>query len=186
MSAQKKQMTHDRRKRARLKQQCEKIASWPDVFEADSSFHAVECPAGDRVVSAHVISFEEATRKMVEDVWGSDTSTTKVIRYWDHFILGQLLDLVNSKQGTNSLSNPASSLGSTDVLCGVCLLEKAHRFTQSVRVSSISADAQDYDKISQYCESHCVSEFRNSQRPEVLEKNLSKPLRMWTLDTIDL
>ena len=174
-------MPYDYKIRARLKRQSQTISSWPDIFDGRPVNPILECPGGDRSTSAHVRTFEQATQKVIQNVWEGRTSTTEIVRHWEHFILGQLLRLMQSMRRELGDLTQTTDL---DEPCEYCLRRIASNFTQRMRVSPY-ATRYPYDVTSS--PALAMDQVRRDARTTLpAEGYLEMPFRVFTLDMMDL
>ncbi|CCG84495.1 protein of unknown function [Taphrina deformans PYCC 5710] len=179
------------KKRAKLRRQSEAVSSWPDIFEDNESTRAIECHHGDRVSTAHIRQFEKATEEIVLRIWGENASTTEIVQNWDNFILGRLLDItrLESDYRKESQPQPPLSTESGQTLnsepCETCLRNTASLFASTLQVSKVSSESTTSTPNISRPGTPTAFSTGTTTRKET-QKRLSKPLRIWALDTLDL
>lgn len=139
-------MSYKYRRKVKLRHQQQALQNKPDVF-TEEVCHSIECEHGGRNSNAHIRRFTQATERLAEEVWGTNASTSAIVRKWDDFVLGQLLDAV---QQTDEGKEAA---------CEICLDQTARQFSEKTQLRSL----------------------REGQ-----SRLLSRPLRIWAIDTLDL
>lgn len=182
-------MSSAHKKRAKLKRQHEAVNSWPDIFDRDDTTRALECHLGDRIATAHIRQFEEATEKMVLKVWGVYASTTEIVKNWDNFILGQLLDatrMPGRSDGHGTATNTYADGNDGTDLCETCLRRSADLFAKNIRVSRISSESVSSTPTPSRAGTPQPSGCTTSNVVANPVRRLSRPLRIWALDTLDL
>lgn len=179
----------ERQKKVKLKL-ARDVHNAKDVFAEDKN-RALECAQGDRVTTAHIRHFESATEEMVHKIWGTHASTSRIVQNWENFILGQLLDATHQL----SLKDLESSSADLETIpCETCMRGTAKFFANSIQITRISRESAESTPSSsrtgtpqpdQTLRKRCgdrestVADNKNGRR-------MSKPLRIWALNTVDL
>lgn len=187
-------VSHEHKKRAKLKRSRDAEQAWADIFAEEEVTCALECHQGDRVTTAHIRRFESATEEMVQEVWGVNASTSAIVKNWDNFILGQLLA---ATKGPNLHAKDALNCRAQRELCETCLRSTANQFAKNLHVTRISSDSAGSTPNPSRCSTPRPSHADEHTRPDEARsqtshsrcsspKRLSRPLRIWALNTVDL
>lgn len=172
----------ERQKKVKLKAARE-AHSTKDIFNGGATC-ALECAHGDRVITAHMRRFETATEEMVQAVW--DASTSRIVQNWENFVLAQLLDatqLMHSRK-TGDLSDELEWAP-----CEICLRGTADSFAKNLKVSKVSSDSTSSTPPASRADTppiHSVPSSSLTAEKTISSRQLSRPLRIWALSTIDL
>ncbi|BFZ56974.1 hypothetical protein PYCC9005_004024 [Savitreella phatthalungensis] len=159
-------------RRAQAQRQTMALMARPDVFEPTSQNplgqQKLECEHGGRVIDAHLSCFHHDTEGLISEVYNSGAHVDSIVDNWENFLMGQVTRTIRRRA--------VEAMQPLPDFCETCLRTHVSEIVARMRLELASP------ALSPGIPPRPVSQRRRSSAGS----DGGKPLRVWTLDTLDL